>query len=145
MDSMSATHYTLATEGSSECTYRSASPWETSGCTAGILAVVSVAARLQWILSHRVRDDGRPWKPTPLSVAAGLGRNHVAQMLDGRVADPDIATLERIARVASVSPAWLAMGAGSPGDATSAPPVDAPQRFGELPAWTALLTGARVS
>lgn len=144
MDSMSATHYTSPPEGSSDCTSDPTQRWETSACTAGILALVSLAARLQWILSHRVRDDGRPWKPTPLSVAAGLGRNHIAQMLDGRVEEPDLATLGRIARVANVSPAWLAMGAGSPDDATSAPPADAPQRFGDLAGWSALLAGARV-
>jgi len=143
MDSMSATHYTCGPEGSSDCTSGATQRWETSACTAGIFAAVSLAARLQWILSHRVRDDGRPWKPTPLSVAAGLGRNHIAQMLDGRVEEPDLATLGRIARVANVSPAWLAMGAGSPDD--SAPPAnDAPQRFGDLAGWRDLLAGARV-
>ena len=143
MESMSARYYTSTAEGSSDCTFGATQRWETSGCTAAILAVVSLAARLQWILSHRVRDDGRPWKPTPLSVAAGLGRNHIAQMLDGRVGDPDLATLGRIARVANVSPAWLAMGAGSPDD--SAPVAsEAPQRFGDLAGWRDLLTGARV-
>ena len=72
MDSIGATVYTMRGEGSSDCTLMRALPCETSDCTAPILGVVSIAQRLQWILAHRTREDGSPWKPTPLSLVAGL-------------------------------------------------------------------------
>ena len=107
---------------------------------------MNLADRLRWILEHRTREDGRPWFATPLSLAAGLSRNHIGQILAGRVEAPDLATLERIAQVAGVSSAWLATGSGSPTDATVAPPAGQRlevQRFAELPGWRDLLAGAR--
>lgn len=146
MDSMSATVYTDAAIRSSDCTIFAPARWETSGCTAGILGPVTLPDRLRWVLANRPRPDGREWKPTPLSVAAGLGRNHLAQILDGRVANPDLATMEAVARVVGVSPAWLALGVGTPDD--PAPAADqrpvGPPRFGELASWRDLLSGAKV-
>ena len=146
MDSIGATVYTFTESGSSDCTIFGSSRLGTSDCAAGILASVSLPERLRWVLANRPRHDGREWKPTPLSVAAGLGRNHLAQILDGRVANPDLATMEAVARVVGVSPAWLALGVGTPDDPSSAADQRpaGPPRFGELASWRDLLSGAKV-
>lgn len=146
MDSISAIDYTTLLRRSSDCTFAVPARGETSDCTPGIFEGVTLADRLKWILANRSRPSGREWKPTPLSLAAGLGRNHVAQILSGRVQDPDTATLEAIAATAGVSAAWLVVGTGSPDDeaptASQSPPP--PLRFGELPTWRELLASAKL-
>lgn len=145
MDSMSASVYTSRPIGSSDCTFLGVVRAGTAACTADILAVVTLPERLQWVLDNRKRPDGRPWKATPLSEAADLSKGHIAQILSGRVRDPDLSTIEAIALVAGVSPTWLTMGVGTPDDApASAAASELPLRFSDLPSWRALLSGAKV-
>ncbi len=117
MDSIGATVYTLSSEGASKYTPGVSAYTGTSGCTAAsVHGVSTLPERLQWILDHRRRPDGRKWVHTALSAAAKLSKNHIGQMLKGRVTKPDTETLTDIARVAGVSAAWLITGKGSPDD-----------------------------
>jgi transcriptional regulator with XRE-family HTH domain len=114
--------------------------------------MTTLAERLRWVLDHQHAPNGDPWTPKALSRAAGLGESHVGQIASGTVTDPRGTTLEKIARAAGVSHAWLASGAGVPVESERddhahppAPPSDGydEPRFGALPNWPQLLAGAR--
>ena len=114
--------------------------------------MTTLAERLRWVLDHQHAPNGDPWTPKALSRAAGLGESHVGQIASGTVTDPRGTTLEKIARAAGVSHAWLASGAGVPVESERddhahppAPPSDGydDPRFNALPNWPELLAGAR--
>jgi len=92
--------------------------------------------RLQWLVDHKA--DGNMSK---LAKMAGLkGRTHVSAMI--REDDPrDVAlsTIEKLARAAGVSPAWLAFGYGTAEDTAGALPdelVDAIRIGRRWSTWT---------
>lgn len=109
-------------------------------CTT-LSAMESLGARIEWILKHCTKSDGTPWLKHELSLAAGLSRSYVGQLQNGRRANPEIDTLAKLARVAGVSPAWLAYGEGTPRGSSK----DARRliRFGELPNWERLCARAK--
>lgn len=74
----------------------------------------SLAARMQWVLTNRRKPNGDPWDAKALSLAAHLGASHVGQISRGKLANPQLETLQAIAAAAGVSVAWLASGKGSP-------------------------------
>lgn len=78
--------------------------------TAGILGVVKLRDRLQWILDHREISA------SALSVQAGQSRAYVRKLMEREPIRPDFNALERIAEVAKVPALWLIRGEGEPGN-----------------------------
>lgn len=101
----------------------------------GILAPMSatLATRMQWVLENRRKQDGDRWDAKTLSLAAGLGSSHVGQIARGSLRNPQLSTLNAIARKAGVSAAWLATGAGSPDAIDRAEPSVTTAVLGEVP------------
>ena len=120
-------------------------------------AVTTVAARVRSVL------DRTGWSQRELSRRAGLASATIGWILGHPDRTTELDTIEKIARAAGVSSAWLATGRGSPDDRDDhvqpAPPdeVDVAGRrpvaqdaartarplFEHLPDWTELLAGAR--
>lgn len=86
----------------------------------------TLAARMQWILANERRPGGDPWDAKALSLAAGLGSSHVGQIANEKLRNPNLRTLQAIARTAGVSEAWLVSGAGNP-DSDDLATVSAPE------------------
>ena len=87
----------------------------TSFLSAGkLLAVSTLADRIEWILEHREGPGGKPWSARGLSTAAGLAQAHVGMMKRGDAKSVTGETLAAVARTAGVSLHWLTTGEGSP-------------------------------
>lgn len=94
--------------------YDRSDPWHDDGVD-DWRAAKTLRDRLAWVM--RARD----LKPTPWSTAAGLSHGYInAFMGRGEAADMKTSEVAALARVAHVSPGWLATGEGEPGS------VDAP-------------------
>lgn len=102
----------------------------------------TLAARMQWILANKRRPGGDPWDAKALSIASGLGNSHVGQIANGKLASPNLRTLQAIARTAGVSEAWLVSGAGNPDSddlATVAASESSEPIHGNVAGWTEVL------
>lgn len=113
---------------------------ETTACLATKIArMKTLSDRIAWILENRTGPDGKLWQAKTLSREAGLSETVVGMLQRGDQTNSKIDTIESIARVVRVSPAWLAYGIGSPdADALGAAP-----RLRDLPDWGDLLAGAK--
>jgi len=74
----------------------------------------TLAKRLAWVIANRRKPGGGTWDQKSLSLAAGLGTSHVGQYVRGEQVNPTLDVLQRLAKAAGVSAAWLAFGAGTP-------------------------------
>ena len=114
----------------------------------------TLAERIQWVLDNVRRSDGKHWGVKSLAMVAGLGQSHISSILHGKVKNPQMNTIEAIARTAGVSVPWLMSGDGEPMrildsslDQSELEPYAALWEtdpiLGNSPLWPALLAGAK--
>lgn len=123
---------------------------------ASLLAAVAqspehpLVSALDWILKNRNDPEtGKRWTMTNLSLAAGLSKSVVANLLRGDMRPEGVSgeNIQRFAAAAGVSPEWLLFGSNAPAD-YRAPVVERTVHLDDLypsrPAALKLMKGAGV-
>lgn len=80
---------------------------------AALVRTTPVKTRSMVSIRLQTARESRGLGQAELSLAAGLSHAYVAHVESGRIQDPSVATVEKIALALGVCPAWLAFGIGT--------------------------------